>query len=375
MPHRVPAATMWPMRKWVVRIAIAAGALFLLIQAVPYGRSHSNPPVTAEPAWNSPQTRALARESIFDCHSNQTKWPWYTNVAPVSWLTQSDVDGGRSSLNFSEWDKPQDVSAGDIAEAVNGGMPPWFYVLIHPHAGLSKSEKAQLVAGLQATLAKSPPKGGAAGSLHRVRLYSVPISTNVERVTLALAHKGLSVEHVEVPYDDRSEILRVSGQELVPVLVTDGEVVSDSTVILEWLETRFPEPPLFPAEPARRAEAMVFVDWFNRVWKRAPNVIATELEGARPTRRSSRATSSSCAARSTCSRLCSTAATTCWAGSSRSPTVRRSRFSSSASSGPRTTRTSSMPFSATTCARTAIRGWPRGSGAWTSARAPRRLIP
>jgi glutathione S-transferase len=115
-----------------------------------------------------------------------------------------------------------------------------------------------------------------------VRLYSVPISTNVERVTLALAHKGLSVEHVEVPYDDRSEVLRVSGQELVPVLVADGEVVSDSTVILEWLEDRFPEPPLFPGEPARRAEAMVFVDWFNRVWKRAPNVIATELERDKP---------------------------------------------------------------------------------------------
>ena len=115
-----------------------------------------------------------------------------------------------------------------------------------------------------------------------MRLYSVPISTNVERVTLALAHKGLRVEHVEVPYDDRSEILRVSGQELVPVLVADGEVVSDSTVILEWLENRFPEPPLFPGEPARRAEAMVFVDWFNRVWKRAPNVIATELEGDTP---------------------------------------------------------------------------------------------
>ena len=113
-------------------------------------------------------------------------------------------------------------------------------------------------------------------------LYSVPISTNVERVTLALAHKGLPVEHVEVPYDDRSEILRVSGQELVPVLVADGEVVSDSTAILGWLEERFPEPPLFPPEPARRAEAMVFVDWFNRVWKRPPNVISDELERAEP---------------------------------------------------------------------------------------------
>ena len=111
-----------------------------------------------------------------------------------------------------------------------------------------------------------------------MRLYSVPISTNVERVALALAHKGLAVEHVEVPYDDRAEILRVSGQELVPVLVADGEVVSDSTVILEWLEVRFPDPPLYPREPARRAETRLFVDWFNRVWKRPPNLIEAELE-------------------------------------------------------------------------------------------------
>ena len=115
-----------------------------------------------------------------------------------------------------------------------------------------------------------------------MQLYSVPISTNVERVTLALAHKGLAVEHVEVPYDDRSEIVRISGQELVPVLVADGEVVADSTAILRWLEARFPEPPLFPREPARHAEAIVFVDWFNRVWKRAPNAIADELEGYAP---------------------------------------------------------------------------------------------
>ena len=115
-----------------------------------------------------------------------------------------------------------------------------------------------------------------------MRLYSVPVSTNVERVTLALAYKGLAAEHVEVPSDDRSEVVRVSGQELVPVLEADGEVVADSTAILEWLEARFPEPPLYPREPARRAEVQVFVDWFNLVWKRPANAAADQLESVAP---------------------------------------------------------------------------------------------
>ena len=137
---------------------------FLAIQAVPYGRSHTNPPVTREPQWDSPQTRELAARACFDCHSNLTKWRWYSNVAPVSWLIQRDVDGGRAQFNFSEWDKPQDVSAGDMAEAIRGGsMPPWFYALPHPSANLSASEKNALIAGLVATLNASPPPGGAGG--------------------------------------------------------------------------------------------------------------------------------------------------------------------------------------------------------------------
>ncbi|HZP29235.1 MAG TPA: heme-binding domain-containing protein [Acidimicrobiia bacterium] len=149
---------MWRRLGWV----IAAGALlFLFAQAVPYGRSHTNPPVKAEPTWDSPQTRALASRACFDCHSNLTKWPWYSNVAPVSWLVQRDVDGGRSALNFSEWNRPQD-GAGDIAEAISGGsMPPWFYPLMHPHANLSKADQQRLIAGLAATLRHSPPPGGA----------------------------------------------------------------------------------------------------------------------------------------------------------------------------------------------------------------------
>jgi hypothetical protein len=126
--------------------------LFLLIQTIPYGRDHSNPPVTQEPAWDSPQTRALAVSACFDCHSNQTKWPWYSNIAPVSWLVQRDVDDGRARLNFSEWDSPQ-RRADEVAEAVDeGNMPPLQYRLLHPGSRLSSSERQTLVQGLVATL-------------------------------------------------------------------------------------------------------------------------------------------------------------------------------------------------------------------------------
>ncbi len=138
---------------------LALLGLFVLIQLVPYGHDHSNPPVTAEPAWDSPQTRALAAAACFDCHSNETTWPWYTSVAPFSWLTQNDVDSGRATLNFSEWDRPQE--AGDVAEVIAGGeMPPWYYRLIHSGARLSDQERQQLIAGFRATFQASPPIGG-----------------------------------------------------------------------------------------------------------------------------------------------------------------------------------------------------------------------
>jgi glutathione S-transferase len=107
-----------------------------------------------------------------------------------------------------------------------------------------------------------------------MRVYRVPFSTNVERVALALAHKGVTVEWVDVPPDDRAVVVAVSGQDLVPVLEDDGVVVADSEAILRYVEGRWPEPPLWPPAPARRAEVDIFVDWFNRVWKRAPNLIA-----------------------------------------------------------------------------------------------------
>ena len=108
-----------------------------------------------------------------------------------------------------------------------------------------------------------------------IRLYRAPFSTNCERVTLALAHKGLEegVESVWIDYDDRSPVVAVSGQGLVPVIDHEGTVVADSLAILRYLEELEPGSALFPADRARRAEMELFLDWFDRVWKVAPNAI------------------------------------------------------------------------------------------------------
>jgi glutathione S-transferase len=119
-----------------------------------------------------------------------------------------------------------------------------------------------------------------------VILYRANFSTNVERVTLALAYKGIDVESRWISYDDRSEVEKVSGQPLVPVVVDHRErvdnVVTDSMQIITYLEYYVPAPALYPADEARYAEMMVFIDWFNRVWKVPPNRIEAELASEEP---------------------------------------------------------------------------------------------
>jgi glutathione S-transferase len=106
-----------------------------------------------------------------------------------------------------------------------------------------------------------------------MQLYRAAWSTNCERITLALGHKGLDAEDVWIEYSDRSPVEKVSGQPLVPVVVFDGEVLHDSPRIIARLDELHPEPPLFPADRARRAELDVFTEWFQHVWKRPPNEI------------------------------------------------------------------------------------------------------
>jgi heme-binding protein len=139
------------MVKRAIAILFLVGVLgLLLIQLVPYGREHTNPAVVSEPAWDSPATRATAVKVCFDCHSNETVWPWYSNIAPISWLVQRDVDEGRKHLNFSTWTAGQGAAAPFMVES--GKMPPFQYTLAHPDANLSEADKAAFIEGLTATL-------------------------------------------------------------------------------------------------------------------------------------------------------------------------------------------------------------------------------
>jgi len=133
--------------------ALVGGVVLLLvIQSVPYGRQHTNPPVVEEPSWDSPATRELAREACFDRHSNETQWPPYSRVAPISWLIQHDVDEGRAALNFSEWQRTQ-AEASEAAEEVREGeMPPAIYKLMHGGARLDAADRDRLARGLARTL-------------------------------------------------------------------------------------------------------------------------------------------------------------------------------------------------------------------------------
>jgi mono/diheme cytochrome c family protein len=127
-------------------------AVFGVLQVLPVVPDPGNPPVSAEPAWDRPETRALAQRACFDCHSHETVTPWYGNVAPLSWLVRSHVAEGRSKLNFSAWDRPQEEAdeAGEVVE--EGEMPPPYYTLLHPEAALTLEEKAALVQGFAASL-------------------------------------------------------------------------------------------------------------------------------------------------------------------------------------------------------------------------------
>ena len=139
-------------RRWWLRGGLGLLLALATIQFVPYGHDRVNPVVAAEPTWDSPETRALAKAACFDCHSNETEWPLYARVAPVSWLIQRDVTEGRAALNFSEWQRPQ-KEADEAPEKIRElEMPPAIYGLIHGHARLSAADRERLARGLANSL-------------------------------------------------------------------------------------------------------------------------------------------------------------------------------------------------------------------------------
>lgn len=134
--------------RWAVAIIVLAAAA---IQVLPYGRDHSNPPVVAEPPWDSLRTRALFLQACGDCHSHLTVWPWYSRIAPISWWIARDVQGGREEFNVSTWGVA-DSEGEDAAEVVRAGtMPPRLYALLRPAARLSAGDTRDLIRGLEAT--------------------------------------------------------------------------------------------------------------------------------------------------------------------------------------------------------------------------------
>ncbi len=130
--------------------ALVLIAVFGVVQLIPYGRDHTNPPVVTDASWPSASARRLAVAACYDCHSHETRWPPYSRVAPTSWLVTRDVEAGRDELNFSRWDDDGD-EADKGAEAVEDGtMPPRRYQLAHPDARLSAAERQALIAALTA---------------------------------------------------------------------------------------------------------------------------------------------------------------------------------------------------------------------------------
>jgi hypothetical protein len=134
------------MKKFFVRILLILVVVFGIIQLIPVSRT--NPPVTADiPA--SPEVKAVLWRACYDCHSHETVYPWYSRVAPVSWLIAYDVSEGREELNYSTWDRynPEDRAEHihESWETVDEGeMPPWYYTVMHPAARLSPADRTLL---------------------------------------------------------------------------------------------------------------------------------------------------------------------------------------------------------------------------------------
>jgi len=143
--------------------------LFIAAQLIPWGNiipafARTNPPVQTQIVWNSAETEQLVRTACYDCHSNETVWPWYTQITPISWLVARDVNEGRERLNLSERSADQ-IDPRELNEQINrGSMPPASYPILHPDAKLTEAQKAALIDGLSLSLHGTDRSGGFQGT-------------------------------------------------------------------------------------------------------------------------------------------------------------------------------------------------------------------
>ena len=144
-------------------LAILAGCLLLaclgmfIISAL---TKTSNPPVVAEPDWDSPRTREIFMRSCGDCHSNETVWPWYTSIPPGSFLIARDVREGRENFNVSEWGRPENEGDEAAEKVKEGEMPLPIYLVLHPEARLSDAEMSEFIQGLVNTFGSEEEEEG-----------------------------------------------------------------------------------------------------------------------------------------------------------------------------------------------------------------------
>ncbi|MDD5160874.1 MAG: heme-binding domain-containing protein [Sulfuricurvum sp.] len=138
-----------------LKILGALAVTAIVIQFIPYGKDHVNPPIMSEPQWDSPRTHELFNRACAACHSHETTYPWYSNIAPISWLIARDTNEGREHFNVSMWGIQKKNEGKDAAKEVReGDMPPWFFLPTHPEARLTALEKKDLAAGLEKTFGK-----------------------------------------------------------------------------------------------------------------------------------------------------------------------------------------------------------------------------
>ncbi len=133
--------------------------LFGVIQFIPYGKEKHNPPVVAEPKWDSAKTKEIFMRACADCHSHQTKYPWYSSIAPISWMMANHIEEGREHFNVSMWGIQKKNDGDEAAKEVEEGeMPLTSYLLAHPEARLSQEEKQLFIEGLKKTFGEKKEK-------------------------------------------------------------------------------------------------------------------------------------------------------------------------------------------------------------------------